>query len=109
MIGIQTDEDELLIDGTIKCESEEDYYMILDELYRDRREEIENENVDWCSYRSKRKNPLCRCYMVRGTVSEKSEWILEEFKKLPLYLQEKMLKDLGILKKNADTANIDNI
>ena len=47
--------------------------------------------------------------MVRGTVSEKSEWILEEFKKLPLYLQEKMLKDLGILKKNADTANIDNI
>lgn len=37
--------------------------------------------------------------MVRGTVSEKSEWILEEFKKLPLYLQEKMLKDLGILKK----------
>jgi hypothetical protein len=47
--------------------------------------------------------------MVHGTVSEKSEWILEEFKKLPLYLQEKMLKDLGILKKNADTANIDNI
>ena len=47
--------------------------------------------------------------MVRGTVSEKSEWILEEFKKLPLYLQEKMLKDLGMLKKNADTANIDNI
>ena len=47
--------------------------------------------------------------MVRGTVSEKSEWILGEFKKLPLYLQEKMLKDLGILKKNADTANIDNI
>ena len=47
--------------------------------------------------------------MVRGTVSEKSEWILEEFKKLPLYLQEKMLKDLGILKKNADTANIDNL
>lgn len=47
--------------------------------------------------------------MVRGTVSEKTEWILEEFKKLPLYLQEKMLKDLGILKKNADTANIDNI
>lgn len=47
--------------------------------------------------------------MVLGTVSEKSEWILEEFKKLPLYLQEKMLKDLGILKKNADTANIDNI
>lgn len=46
MIGIQTDEDELLIDGTIKCESEEDYYMILDELYRDRREEIENENFD---------------------------------------------------------------
>ena len=37
--------------------------------------------------------------MVHGTVSEKSEWILEEFKKLPLYLQEKMLKDLGILKK----------
>lgn len=47
--------------------------------------------------------------MVHGTVSEKSEWILDEFKKLPLYLQEKMLKDLGILKKNADTANIDNI
>lgn len=47
--------------------------------------------------------------MVHGTVSEKTEWILEEFKKLPLYLQEKMLKDLGILKKNADTANIDNI
>ena len=47
--------------------------------------------------------------IVHGTVSEKSEWILEEFKKLPLYLQEKMLKDLGILKKNADTANIDNI
>ena len=47
--------------------------------------------------------------MVRGTVSEKSEWILDEFKKLPPYLQEKMLKDLGILKKNADTANIDNI
>ena len=61
MIGIQVDEDELLIDGTIKCESEEDYYMILDELYRDRREEIENENFD-CSYRNKRKNPLCRCY-----------------------------------------------
>ena len=35
--------------------------------------------------------------MVHGTVSEKSEWILDEFKKLPLYLQEKMLKDLGIL------------
>ena len=47
--------------------------------------------------------------MVNGTVSEKSEWILEEFKKLPLYLQEKILKDLGLLKKNADTANIDNI
>jgi hypothetical protein len=48
--------------------------------------------------------------MVRGTVSEKSEWILEEFKKLPLYLQEKMLNNLEILrKKNADTANIDNI
>lgn len=48
--------------------------------------------------------------MVHGTVSEKSEWILDEFKKLPPYLQEKMLKDLGILKKkNADTANIDNI
>ena len=43
---IQVDKDELLIDGTIKCESEEDYYMILDELYRDRREEIENENFD---------------------------------------------------------------
>lgn len=47
--------------------------------------------------------------IVHGTVSEKSEWILKEFKKLPLYLQEKMLKDLGILKKNADTANIDNV
>ena len=47
--------------------------------------------------------------MVHGTVSEKSEWILVEFKKLPLYLQEKMLKNLGILKKNADTANIDNL
>lgn len=48
--------------------------------------------------------------MVRGTVSEKTEWILEEFKKLPLYLQEKMLNNLEILrKKNADTANIDNI
>ena len=46
MIGIQVDEDELLIDGTIKSESKEDYYMILDELYRDRREEIENENFD---------------------------------------------------------------
>ena len=58
MIGIQTDEDELLIDGTIKCESEEDYYMILDELYRDRREEIENEKFviinkkcRYCKYR----------------------------------------------------------
>ena len=48
--------------------------------------------------------------MVRGTVSEKSEWILEEFKKLPLHLQENMLNNLEILrKKNADTANIDNI
>ena len=48
--------------------------------------------------------------MVRGTVSEKTEWILEEFKKLPLHLQEKMLSNLEILrKKNADTANIDNI
>ena len=37
--------------------------------------------------------------VVHGAVSERSEWILEEFKKLPLYLQEKMLKDLGILKK----------
>ena len=46
MIVVQTDEDKLLINGCIKCESEEDYYMILDELYRDRREEIENENVD---------------------------------------------------------------
>ena len=46
MIGIQTHEDKLLIDRTIKCESEEDYYMILDELYRDRREEIENEKFD---------------------------------------------------------------
>ena len=48
--------------------------------------------------------------MVRGTVSEKTEWILEEFKKLPLHLQEKMLSNLEILrKKNADTANIDNL
>ena len=47
--------------------------------------------------------------MVHGTVSEKSEWILEEFKKLPLYLQEKMLKDLGILKKKkAKTEKIEN-
>lgn len=47
---------------------------------------------------------------VHGTVSEKAEWILEEFKKLPLYLQEKMLSNLEILrKKNADTANIDNL
>lgn len=46
MSEIKADKDELLIDGTIKCESEEDYYMILDELYRDRREEIENENFD---------------------------------------------------------------
>ena len=27
--------------------------------------------------------------MVHGTVSEKSEWILEEFKMMPLHLQEK--------------------
>ena len=48
--------------------------------------------------------------MVHGTVSEKSEWILEEFKMMPLHLQEKMLNNLEILrKKNADTANIDNI
>lgn len=46
MYGIKADEDELLINDCIKCESEEDYYMILDELYRDRREGIENENVD---------------------------------------------------------------
>lgn len=46
MSEIKADKDELLINGTIKCESEEDYYMILDELYRDRREEIENENFD---------------------------------------------------------------
>ena len=46
MYGIKADKDELLINGCIKCESEEDYYMILDELYRDRREEIENENFD---------------------------------------------------------------
>ena len=37
--------------------------------------------------------------MIRGTVSEKTEWILEEFKKLPLYLQEKMLNNLEILRK----------
>ena len=47
MVGIQTDEDKLLIDGTIKCESEEDYYMILDELYKDRREGIENEKFNY--------------------------------------------------------------
>lgn len=47
--------------------------------------------------------------MVRGTVSEKSEWILEEFKKLPLYLQEKNAERFGDIKKNADTVNIDNI
>lgn len=46
MIVVQTDEDKLLINGCIKCKSEEDYYMILDELYRDRREEIENEDFD---------------------------------------------------------------
>ena len=46
MIGIKADKDELLINDCIKCESKEDYYMILDELYRDRREEIENENFD---------------------------------------------------------------
>jgi hypothetical protein len=46
MIVVQTDEDKLLINGCIKCESEEDYYMILDELYRDRRKEIENEDFD---------------------------------------------------------------
>ena len=45
--------------------------------------------------------------MVHGTVSEKSEWILEEFKKLPLYLQEKNAERFGNTKKNADTANID--
>ena len=37
--------------------------------------------------------------IVHGTVSEKSEWILEEFKKLPLHLQEKMLNNLEILRK----------
>ena len=36
--------------------------------------------------------------MVRGAV-----------KKLPLHLQEKMLNNLEILQKNADTANIGNI
>ena len=41
MTGIKVDEDEFLIDGSIKCGSEEDYYMILDELYRDRMEEME--------------------------------------------------------------------
>lgn len=46
MYEIKANEDKLLINGCIKCESEEDYYMILDELYRDRREEIENENFD---------------------------------------------------------------
>ena len=37
--------------------------------------------------------------MVRGIVSEKTEWILGEFKKLPLHLQEKMLSNLEILRK----------
>ena len=46
MSEIKADKDELLINDCIKCESEEDYYMILDELYRDRREEIENENFE---------------------------------------------------------------
>jgi len=46
MKGVKANKDELLINECIKCESEEDYYMILDELYRDRREEIENENFD---------------------------------------------------------------
>ena len=46
MKGFNANKDELLIDGTIKCESEEDYYMILDELYQDRREEIENESFE---------------------------------------------------------------
>ena len=46
MIGIQLAEDDHLKAGPNKCESKEDYYMILDELYRDRREEIENENFD---------------------------------------------------------------
>ena len=46
MSEIKADKDELLINGCIKCESEEDYYMILDELYQDRREEIENESFD---------------------------------------------------------------
>lgn len=55
-------------------------------------------------------NIYCADVMVHGTVSEKTEWILGEFKKLPLYLQEKMLNNLEILrKKNADTANIDNL
>lgn len=44
MYEIKADEDELVINGHIKCESEEDYYMILDELYRDRKEEMENES-----------------------------------------------------------------
>ncbi|WP_455046202.1 hypothetical protein [Leptotrichia trevisanii] len=37
--------------------------------------------------------------MVYGTVSEKSEWILEEFKKLPVELQEKNVKKLRNAKK----------
>ena len=37
--------------------------------------------------------------MVHGTVSEKSEWILDEFKKLPLYLQEKNAERFGNIKK----------
>ena len=47
---------------------------------------------------------------MRGTVSERALWILERFKELPVELQEKMLLNLETLrKKNADTANIDNI
>jgi hypothetical protein len=37
--------------------------------------------------------------MVRGTVLEKTEWILKEFKNLPLHLQEEMLNNLEILRK----------
>ena len=47
---------------------------------------------------------------IRGTVSERALWILERFKELPVELQEKMLLNIETLrKKNADTANIDNI
>ena len=46
MIGIQVDEDELLIDGTIKCESERGLLYDTDELYRIEGRKSKNENVD---------------------------------------------------------------